>query len=52
MTGVVAVPLGFGHTAFDAFSKGKGDNFLSIMSASPEAGTDMTVWTGSEVKIA
>ncbi|NMC49615.1 MAG: molybdopterin-dependent oxidoreductase [Desulfovibrio sp.] len=52
MTGVVAVPLGLGHTAFDAFSKGKGDNFLSIMSASPEAGTDMTVWTGSEVKIA
>jgi hypothetical protein len=52
MTGVVAVPLGFGHTAFDAFSKGKGDNFLSIMTATPEAGTDMTAWTGSEVKIA
>jgi len=52
MTGVVAVPLGFGHTAFDAFSKGKGDNFLKIMAATPEAGTDMTVWAGSEVKIA
>ncbi|KUG27602.1 anaerobic dehydrogenase, typically selenocysteine-containing [hydrocarbon metagenome] len=52
MTGVVAVPLGFGHTAFDAFSKGKGDNFLKIMTASVEDGTDMTVWAGSEVKIA
>nr|WP_303646385.1 menaquinone reductase molybdopterin-binding-like subunit QrcB [Desulfolutivibrio sulfoxidireducens] len=52
MTGVVAVPLGFGHTAFDAFSKGKGDNFLKIMSVAPESGTGMTVWAGSEVKIA
>lgn len=52
MTGVVAVPMGFGHTAFDAFSKGKGDNFLKIMTASVEDGTDMTVWAGSEVKIA
>ncbi|NDY58043.1 molybdopterin-dependent oxidoreductase [Desulfovibrio sulfodismutans] len=52
MTGVVAVPMGFGHTAFDAFSKGKGDNFLKIMAASAEDGTGMTVWAGSEVKIA
>ena len=33
MTGVVAAPLGFGHTAWDSFSKGKGDNVYKLLAA-------------------
>ncbi len=46
----VAVPLGFGHTAWDEFSKGKGDNALNIMTVSSESGS--TTWAGSTVTIA
>jgi len=52
MTGVVSAPLGFGHTAFDIFSKGKGANYLSLMAVAEEPGSGMSVWTASEVKIA
>lgn len=52
MTGVVSAPLGFGHTAFDIFSKGKGANYLSLMALAEEPGTGMSVWTAAEVKIA
>ena len=52
MTGVVAAPLGFGHTAFDIFSQDKGANYLSLMAVSEEPGSGMSVWTASEVKIA
>ncbi|EHJ47284.1 molybdopterin oxidoreductase [Solidesulfovibrio carbinoliphilus subsp. oakridgensis] len=52
MTGVVAAPLGYGHTAFDIFSKGKGANYLSLMAVAEEPGTGMSVWTAAEVKIA
>jgi len=52
MTGVVSAPLGFGHTAFDLFSKDKGANYLSLMALAEEPGSGMSVWTASEVKIA
>ncbi len=52
MTGVVSAPLGFGHTAFDIFSKGKGANYLSLMTLAEEPGTGMSMWTAAEVKIA
>ncbi len=52
MTGVVAAPLGFGHTAFDVFSKDKGANYLSLMALAEEPGTGMSTWIASEVKIA
>ncbi len=52
MPGVVSAPLGFGHTAFDVFSKGKGANYLSLMAVTEEPGSGMSTWTASEVKIA
>jgi menaquinone reductase, molybdopterin-binding-like subunit len=52
MTGVVAVPMGFGHTAFDDFSKNKGQNVLAVMTATEEPGTGVSAWSGSKVKIA
>lgn len=52
MTGVVAAPLGFGHTAWDEFSKGKGDNINKVLSVSTEPGSGMAVWTGSYVSVA
>jgi anaerobic selenocysteine-containing dehydrogenase len=52
MTGVVSAPLGFGHTAFDIFSKDKGANYLSLMSLTEEPGTGMSMWAAAEVKIA
>ncbi len=52
MPGVVSAPLGLGHTAWDAFTKGKGANVSILMTASPEPGTGAPVWTGSQVKIA
>ncbi len=52
MTGVVAAPLGFGHTAWDEYSRGKGDNINKVLSVSTEPGTGMAVWTGSYVSVA
>ena len=52
MTGVVSAPLGYGHTAFDIFSKGKGANYLGLMTVAEEPGTGLSTWTASEVKIA
>lgn len=52
MTGVVAVPLGYGHTAFDEFSKGKGDNYLGVLAAAEEQGTGLYEWAGPEASIA
>lgn len=52
MPGVVSVPVGFGHTAWDEFSKGKGDNVFKILSVSAEPGTGLATWTGSTANIA
>jgi len=52
MTGVVSAPLGFGHTAFDIFSKGKGANYLALLPVTEEPGTGMSMWAAAEVKIA
>ncbi len=52
MTGVVSAPLGFGHTAFDIFSKGKGANYLSLMAVVEEPGSGLSTWTAADVKIA
>ncbi len=52
MPGVVAAPKGFGHTAWDEFSKGKGDNTNKILTVSAEPGTGLTMWAGSTVNIA
>lgn len=52
LPGVVAAPLGLGHTAGDEFSKGKGDNVYKILTVRSEAATGATVWNGSTVNVA
>ena len=52
MNDVVAVPMGFGHTAWDVFSKGKGGNAAVVMTMATEAGTGSSTWVGSKVQIA
>ncbi|MBG0776656.1 MAG: molybdopterin-dependent oxidoreductase [Desulfovibrionaceae bacterium] len=52
MTDAVAALLGFGHTAFDAYSQGKGDNVAKVMKTRFEPGTGIPVWAGAKVKIA
>ena len=48
----VAVPAGHGHTAFDEFSKGKGENVMRLLAAGAEPGTGLSVWTSAGVNIA
>jgi hypothetical protein len=48
----VAVPMGFGRSAWDEFTKGKGDNVYKILTVSDEAGTGLKVWAGSTVTVA
>ncbi len=52
MTGVIAAPLGFGHSAFDQYSKGKGVNILRVLAARVEEGAGVAVWDGAAVNIA
>lgn len=52
MPDVVAAPLGFGHTAFDDFTRGKGANTAQLMKVSSEAGSGFSTWTSTEVKLA
>ena len=48
----VALPLGFGHSAWDEYTKGKGENVYKILTVSDEAGTGLKVWAGSTVTVA
>ena len=50
--GTVAVLLGFGRSAWDEYTKGKGDNVYKILTVSDEAGTGLKVWAGSTVTVA
>ena len=52
MPGVVAAPLGFGHTAWDKFATGRGDNVCKAFSVSEEPGTGLSTWAAVAVKIA
>lgn len=52
MNDTVAVPMGYGHTAFDEFSKGKGENVMRLLAAGSEPGTGLAVWTSAGVNIA
>ncbi|EGB13332.1 molybdopterin dinucleotide-binding region [Pseudodesulfovibrio mercurii] len=52
MPGVVAAPLGLGHTVGDEFSKGKGDNVYKILTVSSEAAAGASTWAGSTVNVA
>ncbi len=44
MPGIVAIPLGLGHTAYDEYSKGKGINAYKIVGISEEKATGMATW--------
>ncbi|WP_432737720.1 menaquinone reductase molybdopterin-binding-like subunit QrcB [Maridesulfovibrio sp. FT414] len=52
MNNVIAAPLGFGHTAWDVYSRGKGDNICKVLKVETEPGTGLSVWTSSSVSIA
>ncbi|MDR2051367.1 MAG: molybdopterin-dependent oxidoreductase [Deltaproteobacteria bacterium] len=47
----VGVPMGFGHTALDVFSRNKGANATELFTATPEAGTGFTLWNQIDVSI-
>lgn len=49
---VVVAPLGFGHTAWDEFSRGKGDNVNNVLTVRTEPGSELSVWADSRVRIA
>ncbi len=44
MPGVVAIPLGLGHTAYDEYLKGKGINAYNILGINEEKATGMATW--------
>jgi anaerobic selenocysteine-containing dehydrogenase len=48
---VVAAPVGFGHTAWDEFSRGKGSNVFKVMSVDKEKGSGLPVWNDNQVKL-
>lgn len=52
MQDVVAAPLGFGHTAFDDFTRGKGSNTAQLMKVAVEPGSNFSTWDATAVKIA
>jgi anaerobic selenocysteine-containing dehydrogenase len=51
MTGVVAVPAGFGRTAWDRFSRGKGGNAYRLLEVEPEKGSGLSRWTDAGLQI-
>ena len=51
MDGVVAAPMGLGHTAFNDAS-GMGGNVYTLLSVADEPASGLTKWTGSTVAIA
>ncbi|MCT4536001.1 menaquinone reductase molybdopterin-binding-like subunit QrcB [Halodesulfovibrio sp.] len=51
MPNTIAVLMGFGHTAFDKFSKGKGENVMELLTVGYEAGTGQSVWNVAGVNV-
>ncbi len=51
MPGVLFMPLGFGHSAYDEFSKGKGVNPNDIIHAGKDPLSGYPVWWNTPVKI-
>lgn len=51
MNDAIAVCLGYGHTALDAFSQNKGANVMELMTAAPEEGTGLSVWAQTGVTV-
>jgi len=51
MPGVVFIPLGFGHTAYDAFERGKGANPNEIIHGGTDPLSGETIWWNTRVKL-
>ncbi len=51
MPGMVYMPLGFGHTAYDEFQKGKGVNPNNIVNALNDPVSGYPVWWNTPVKL-
>ena len=51
MPGFVYLPLGFGHTAYDEFLKGKGANPNTIIHAGKDPLSGHPVWWNTPVKL-
>ena len=47
----VAATIGFGHTAFDEFSKDKGANVMALLEAAPEPVTNVATWNQVAVNV-
>ena len=52
MPGVVYLPLGFGHTAYDDFLRGKGANPNDIIRPEKEPLSGYPIWWGTPVRLA
>lgn len=51
MDDTVVAPLGFGHTAWDDFSRGKGDNVFKLLPANLEAQTGVARFAMAQVVV-
>jgi len=49
--GVILVPLGFGHSAFDKFLRGKGVNLKRLITAKRDAITGLPLWRTTPGKL-
>jgi anaerobic selenocysteine-containing dehydrogenase len=49
--GVVLIPLGFGHTAFDQFQKNKGVNAKRLVVAMKDSITGLPLWRTTPARI-
>jgi hypothetical protein len=47
----LAICLGYGHSAFDGFSRDKGANVMELLRATAEEGTGLTVWHRTNVDV-
>jgi molybdopterin-containing oxidoreductase family iron-sulfur binding subunit len=50
--GVVAVPIGQGHTAYGRFARQRGQSPLRLLPAPPEPASGGRVWAGARVSVA
>ena len=51
MNDTVVAPLGFGHSAWDDFSRGKGDNVYKLLTAEAEAETGLSRYAATRVTV-
>jgi hypothetical protein len=51
MPGVLFIPKGFGHTAYDVYQKGKGINPCELMNGDRDPLSGHRAWWNTRVKI-